>query len=134
MGVIVVPFTALPLINLEEITPEKSQIFTQLPPPFQEATRENQHLLAYLHMLPLADTGLPAYHQKLNRKLGEDKKPNYIYPTNNGGVFIHVLANSKDNRHSYIPIEPSLADDYRPLVKQVEQKLLEARADLIRWG
>lgn len=130
MPVTVFPFQAESISDKTGITPETSSVFAQLPPEFQEVIRENRHLLIYLHMLPLASTGVPLYFARPARKLGDNKKPNYIYPSNNKGVFIHVLYNENDQRNSYIPIEPSTVEDYSSIMHQVEIKLLDIRGDI----
>jgi flagellar protein FlaI len=130
MPAIVFPFQAESIADKESISPETSSVFPQLAPEFQEVVKENRHLLTYLHMLPISSTGVPVYFAKPARKLGENKKPNYIYPSNNKGVFIHVLFNDKDQRNSYIPIEPSTVKDYSGLMHQVETKLLDIRGEI----
>ena len=62
----------------------------------------------YLKQLPLAEIGMPEYCPELNRKMGDNKKPNLIYPAHRKGVFIHILFNQNWDRNYYIPIEPTL--------------------------
>jgi hypothetical protein len=66
------------------------------------------HLYLYLKQLPLADIGVPEYCPELNRKMGDTKKPNLIYPAHRKGVFIHILFNQNWDRNYYIPVEPTL--------------------------
>ncbi len=132
MAGITYPFKANEIADYDSIRSAKSDIYSQLPTPFQAVIDKYPHLLVYLHMLPLSTIGgLPLYFPKPSRKLGDDMKPNYIYPTNNDGVFVHILSNQVDARNSYIPIEPCLTKDYSTLVTQVEMKLLELRGDLL---
>ena len=132
MAGITYPFKANEIADYESIRSADSDIYSQLPAPFQAVVDKYPHLLVYLHMLPLKTIGgLPLYFAKPSRKLGDDTKPNYIYPTNNDGVFVHILSNQVDARNSYIPIEPCLIKDYSTLVTQVEMKLLELRGDLL---
>jgi flagellar protein FlaI len=132
MAGIVLPFKANEISDKTMVTPEHSDIYPQLAPDFRAAIDEYPHVLEYLHMLPKnIISELPVYMSKPSRKLGDDKKPNYIYPSKNQGVFIHVLSNQNDNRNSYIPIEPCLTKDYSALVKQVEVKILELRGEML---
>jgi flagellar protein FlaI len=126
------PFTPNEIPDQHAILPENSHIFEHLPAPFQQAVRNNPHLLVYLHMLPLQTVSdIPQYHPTPSRKLGDDKAPNYIYPSNNNEVFIHIYKQPNDARHSYIPIEPCLTNDYSDLSRKVEDKLLELRSDML---
>lgn len=131
MATTVLPFEDTKRTEVQDIRPEDSEIYPLLSAEFQSVVQENQHLLAYLHILPIDDMGIPSYASKPSRKLGDDKAPNYIYPTNNAGVFVHVAHNPEGIRNSYIPVEPCLIKDYTWLVRQVESKLLDIRADLL---
>jgi len=101
-----------------------------LSPELKEVTERHPHVLDYIQTLPISEAGVPRYHSELSRKLGDDKEPNYIYPTNRDGVFIHILHNPNDTRNSYITIEPSLGMDLSGLMLKVEMKLLELRERL----
>ncbi len=131
MPSIVVPFDDANKAAVQDILPEESDIYPQLPREFQSVVQENQHLLAYLHLWPIESRGIPSYVSRPSRKLGDDKTPNYIYPTNNEGVFIHVAYDPDGIRNSYVPVEPCLIKDYTRLVRQVESKLLDIRGDLL---
>jgi flagellar protein FlaI len=96
---------------------------------FQEVARKHPYLLEYLLMLPITEIGMPQYYPELNRSLSNTTDPNIIYPGQNG-VFIHILNDQNDGRHTYIPIEPCLADDYSSLMLEFEKKLLH-RADIL---
>ncbi len=103
------------------------------PEEFRKIIESNQHLLEYLLRLPIDKLGLPKYIDKPSRKLGDDKTPNYIYPSTDKGVFVHILYSPTDSRNSYIPVEPSSTRDFTPLVKEVEQKLLDLRGNLAQF-
>ncbi len=109
---------------------KKTDFYRKLSDDFKTAIEENPHLLEYLHILPVEEKGMPKYCPTLSRNLGDDKSPNYIYPTTKKGVFVHILANPADYRHSYIPIEPTLITNVDKLVEEVETKLLELRSNL----
>ena len=49
-----------------------------MPEALVEVTTANPHLLEYLSMLPLDQIGLPEYHSKLTKELGDLKNPNVI--------------------------------------------------------
>jgi len=131
MASIVLPFPVDNKAAIQDVRPEQSAIYPQLSPEFQAVVREHQHLLAYLHLLPMDATGIPSYVATPSRKLGDDKKPNYIYPTANEGVFIHILHDPNGIRNAYIPVEPCIIRDYTNLVHAVESKLLDIGPDLV---
>ncbi|AKG54242.1 Flagella-related protein FlaI [Dehalogenimonas sp. WBC-2] len=108
----------------------ETALLNAVPDDFRDVIGNNPHLLEYLLRLRLDELGIPKYLNKISRNLGDDKKPNYIYPSNDEGVFVHILFNTTDSRHSYIPIEPSSTRDFMPLVRSVEHKLLELRSEL----
>jgi len=107
-------------------------LYRQLPPPLKKVAGENPHLLEYLHMVPISEVGMPRYYPELSRSMGDEKNPNFIYPTERKGIFIHILVNPDDNRNSYIPVEPTLTMNLDSLVSQVEVKLLDLREKLAR--
>jgi archaeal flagellar protein FlaI len=86
---------------------------------------ENIHLYQYLKQLPLADIGVPEYCPELNRKMGDNKKPNLIYPAHRKGVFIHILFNQNWDRNYYIPVEPTLNLDVNAKMQALETQLLD---------
>jgi flagellar protein FlaI len=103
---------------------EKCPIYSQLPPEFQEVSKENLHLLQYVHMLPLDRIGIPKYFDKINRKLKGTKDPNIIYNVG-GGVFIHIMANPEDIRDYYIAVEPSIIDAQNTTLETIENRLAD---------
>jgi flagellar protein FlaI len=103
---------------------DRCPVYPQLTPEFQKACQENPHLLQYLHAVPLDKTGLPAYYEKVTRKLKGIKDPNLIYPVGSG-VFIHILANKEDIRDYYIAVEPSLIDAQAATLDALELRLAD---------
>jgi len=112
------------------VTTPRTVIPGELPAPLREVAGQYPHLMEYLQMLP-PDIGIPEYHSEVSRKLGDNKEPNYIYPTLRDGIFIHVLYNPDDTRNSYIAVEPTLTADLVPLLHKAEEKLLELRGQLV---
>lgn len=115
-------------VGREDLT--GGSLYQELPAPLREVVTEHPHVLEYLHMLPLAETGMPVYCPTVPRKLGDEKKPNFIYPSNRKGVFIHILFDMVDSRNNYIPVEPALIRDLTKLMLQVDAKLLQLRSNL----
>jgi flagellar protein FlaI len=102
-----------------------------MPEPLKSVCDENPHLFDYLRSLPISEIGMPQYAPELTRRIGENKQPNVIYPTNRNHVFIHVLADPNDVRNLYIPVEPSAAS-LGKLMQEVESRLLGLRQKLPR--
>jgi len=95
-----------------------------LPPALQERTAESPHLLEYLHRVPIAEVGVPEYYPELNRKLGDLKHPNLIYPVP-GDLFVHIFPDVEDARDYYISIEPSSVGDLDLILEQLERRLMD---------
>jgi len=108
---------------------QNCELYLRLPPELQKQCEENLHLLEYLHIVPLAEVGMPEFHAELNRKMGENKQPNYIYPAGNG-IFIHVLYDPKDSRHTYIPIEPTFTQELNDVMNEVEARCIDLSENL----
>jgi archaeal flagellar protein FlaI len=100
-------------------------IFEGLPEAFKRVVTENAHLLEYLKQLPISEIGMPEYCPELTRKMGDNKKPNLIYPAHKNGVFVHILFNKNRERNFYIPIEPTLNMDHKIIMQSLETKILE---------
>jgi len=126
------PRMVMPFDSLDAAAPKMTagELLNAVPDDFKKVIDTYQHLLEYLLRLPLHKVGIPKYYPKISRKLGDDKQPNYIYPSQDEGVFVHILFHPTDSRHSYIPVEPSSTKDFTPLVKAVEHALLELRGKL----
>jgi len=99
-------------------------LFRALPPAMQEACQQNVHLLEYLHLIPIEETGVPQYYPTLSRKLGDLKHRNLLYPVS-PDVVIHVLSSPNEGRDLYIPVEPSLLVTLNGKMTQVEARLLD---------
>jgi len=105
---------------------------TKLSPPMKEIAEQYPHVMDYLKTLQVTEAGLPRYVAEPSRKLGDNKKPNYIYPTLREGVFIHIRYNPDDTRNDYIAIEPDYGMDLTELMARVDDNLLELRDKLPR--
>jgi len=90
----------------------------------KELTQQHRFLLDYLSTVPYHEVGIPEYHRKLSRKLGDLKHPNLVYPVTEN-VFVHIYPSFEGDRHCYIPIEPVLDLDLSSLMQQVERRLLD---------
>jgi flagellar protein FlaI len=95
-----------------------------LPKALMDAAQGSPMLADYLHTLPYDQIGVPDYYPKLTRDLGELEHRNLIYPTAEGGLFIHIYPDERGARDHYIPIEPHLTIDLSAIVPQVERQLL----------
>ena len=103
-----------------------------LPEPLKKVTAANPHVLEYISHLPIDKIGMPEFAPELTRKMGDNKKPNYIYPTSRSDVFIHVVFDEKKDRSHYIPIEPSSTIDIKKYMPEIENKLLGLQNKLKR--
>ncbi len=118
--------TTLPF-NIEKNTDAEnesiqSDIFNNLPDDLKKVTEEHPHVLAYLSRMPFEEFGIPQYAPELNRKMGDNKRPNIIYPAHRNAVFIHILPG--EDRNHYIPIEPHFGLNLDDLMRQIEVQLL----------
>jgi flagellar protein FlaI len=96
-----------------------------LPKPLLEAVNSSPMLGDYLHTLPFDQIGVPEYYAKLSRDMLDSDERNLIYPTADGGLYIHLLGDPKGARDHYIPIEPHLTVDLDPFIPPLELKLLD---------
>jgi flagellar protein FlaI len=103
---------------------EQCSLHGLLPPALQERTAEAPHLLEYLHKVPIAEVGVPEYYPELNRKLGDLKHPNLIYPVSDD-LFVHIFPDPADARDYYISIEPSSVGDLESILEQLERRLMD---------
>ena len=104
-------------------------VFKLLPAPLQEQSKTNEFLLDYIHMLPVEEVGIPEFYEELDRKLGDLKNPNLIYPIGNG-LYIHIYPDPTDSRDYYIAIEPGMLVDNAELVEELESHLVDHVEDL----
>ena len=54
--------------------------------------------------------------------MGDNKRPNIIYPAHRNAVFIHILPG--EDRNHYIPIEPNFGLNLDNLMRDIEVQLL----------
>lgn len=130
MPTMTLPFTMKPLPELSDPQLFSTEFYRSLPNILQETCKEHVHLLKYLIRLPIENAGLPQYHPKPSRNLGDLKQPNIIYPTNIPGNFTHIYADMEDERHTYISIEPQMGEYLDPLIAEVERRMLDHIDDL----
>jgi flagellar protein FlaI len=79
--------------------------------------------MAYLHKVPFAEFGVPEFYPEINRKMGDIKDPNLIYPVGSN-TFIHIFPDAAEARSFYIAIEPG-TDTITDLMEQIEFRLLD---------
>jgi flagellar protein FlaI len=99
-------------------------VCSALSPELSEQAQQHPHLLRYLHMVSTGEHGIPEYHEKLERKMGDVDQPNIIYPVGNA-TFAHIYPDAQDARNSYIPVEPIVGSDYGSLMETVEDRLVD---------
>jgi len=100
-----------------------------LPQEVQEVGKKQPFLLEYLHLVPIAEIGIPKYYAALDRSLSNVTNPNLIYPTK-GGTFSHILHDPNDGRNTFIPVEPVLHHNMDKLIWDVERRLVELSDNL----
>jgi len=94
-----------------------------LAPELREQAEANPHLMTYLHRVPMAEFGVPEYYPEINRKMGDLKEPNLIYPVGQN-TFIHIYPETAGDRNWYVAIEPG-SDKITDLIEQMEFRLLD---------
>ena len=99
-------------------------VFKLLPAPLQKESKDNAFLLDYIHMLPVDEVGIPEYYETLDRKLGDKKNPNLIYPIG-AGLYVHIYPDPADSRDYYIAIEPGMFSQDLNLVEELEDQLVD---------
>jgi flagellar protein FlaI len=122
------PYVRIPFPETEQPQETHSEsscpICSALSPELKEQAQEHAHLFRYLHMVPVEEFGVPQYQEKLDRKAGEIKQPNIIYPVGNA-TFAHIFPDPQDARNYYIPVEPIVGGDYAALFEMVEDRLVD---------
>src|SRR4030042_6770213 len=93
-----------------------------LSPELKEQAQQHHHLFRYLHLIPVGEFGVPEYHEKVSRKLGDVERPNIIYPLGDA-TFAHIFPDPDDSRNYYIPVEPVVGQDCDALMEKVEDRL-----------
>jgi hypothetical protein len=104
----------------------KSEVYEKMPKALKDISQIHPHLLEYLQILPVSQIGIPDYYPELNRKLGDLKEPNLIYPIGNG-LFTHIMVDFKDGRNNYIQIEPNIIQNVDELAIEVENNASNTR-------
>jgi flagellar protein FlaI len=122
------PYVRLPFGEMGQAGEAHSEgscpVCSGISPELKEQAKQHYHLFRYLHALPLADFGVPEYHEKLSRKLGEAERPNIIYPVGDA-TFAHIFPDPEDSRNYYIPVEPVVGQDCDALMEKVEDRLVD---------
>jgi flagellar protein FlaI len=122
MPVVKIPFEEVKVPSTH--TAKSCSQCNSLPEALREQAMEHEHFARYMHMIPTEEFGWPEYVTELNRKMGENRTPNYIYPVGKA-TFQHVYPDTADARNWLIPIEPVVGRDYRPLMEEVEDRLID---------
>ena len=99
-------------------------IYRILPEEGKKEAEKNPYLLDYLHMIPIDEIGMPKIYSKLDRKLGDLKTPNLIYPAGDE-IYIHIYPDMKDVRNFYIPVEQHFIVDISKYLPIVEERLVD---------
>lgn len=131
MATIVLPYTKESKLEGPELAERVARVMEEMPPPLRDVAERHEFIREYLAQLPPSKLGLPTYVPELNRNMGDEKRPNYLYPTLRDNIFVHILAQPKEKRHSYIPLEPTMGESFSDLTLRVEYKLMELRDQLL---
>lgn len=89
---------------------------------FDEALKKFIHLKRYVTKVS-AELGTPTFVLELNKKMGQEDLPNYIYPVGDP-IFIHVYKKGKE-QVKYHVIEPEIDDKDLELYGKVLDRLVE---------
>ncbi|MBN1856777.1 MAG: type II/IV secretion system ATPase subunit [Dehalococcoidia bacterium] len=121
------PRLLLPFNVPAKLTPQKKEILrkrcmAKLPENLRETVKKNLYLLDYISLLPTDEIGMPEYHPKPNKKLGDRDNINIIYPAGKR-VFVHIYPFEGD-RNCYIAIEPTFGRNLDALMLDIEKRLL----------
>jgi len=111
--------------------PESCELVQQLPTALKEIALETSFLMRYLHTLPIAEIGIPVYHEELEGDDGDAENPNFIYKANSGVIFFHVFPDPEGIRDWLISIEPSVEHPKFPaIMADIEEGLIEYTDEL----
>ena len=119
MAKIVLPFSTQSKVDIHDIDFFRREQPQGVPAKLKEVAEGNPHLLEYLYLLPVSQTGIPEYYSRLSRNMGDIKKPNLIYPVGRN-IFAHILFDFKDARYNYIPVEPVLLLNLESILPKVD--------------
>ena len=130
MAVFELPFNVVDASD-HECDRESCELVQQLPTALKEAAFEYSFLLRYLHTLPIAEIGLPIYHEELEKSDGDEESPNFIYKANTGEIFFHTYPDPEGIRDWLIAIEPSVEHPQFPaIMADIEEAMIEYTAEL----
>ncbi len=126
MAILELPYEVEPNQEKHGGDPYNCTLYKMLPSKMQEQTKEFLYLLEYLHMVPVETIGVPEYHEKLSKDLGDKDSFNLIYPVR-GGLFIHILDDPEGGRAYYVAVEPKFGPgvDTDDVLRRVEIELLD---------
>lgn len=123
--------TVLPFEFCPEPIYSWEQLQTMLPPVFLEACSQSIFLTTYVARLPMDTIGIPEYHPKPSRALGNTEHQNFIYPIKEG-LFVHLYPDPSGARNHYVSIEPSIVVDTDRLMPRIEERLVVWAEDIGR--
>jgi flagellar protein FlaI len=124
MPVNILPFTTDEETEIHSYFEVECDICNSISGEIRDICENHPSMLRYLHTFPFSKFGFPQYYKTLPKKLGDSKEPNVIYPVSDK-VFIHILADYKESRHNYIPIEPTFGLELDALMEQIEKICIE---------
>lgn len=99
-------------------------LYRILPADAKAEVEKNPFLLDYFHMIPIDTVGIPKLYSKLDRKMGEIKSPNLIYPVSDD-IYVHIYPDVNDVRNFYIPVEPHFIYDIKKHMAVTEERLID---------
>jgi len=122
------PYVRIPFAQMDQPAGAHSEpscpICSAVSPELKEQAQQHYHLFRYLHMLPVQEFGVPEYHEKITRKMGDAERPNIIYPVGDA-TFAHIFPDPEDSRNYYIPVEPVIGQNCDALMEMVEDRLVD---------
>ena len=120
MGTITLPFSIETKADARDFERTQNELSEMLPEGLRSVAYDNPRLFEYLSWLPISKIGVPEYFPELSRSMGDNKKPNLIYPIKQDGIFVHILYDESGYRHNYIQIEPTTTVKLDNLLGEVE--------------
>ena len=73
MAQIILPFSTQSKADIHDTDFFRRERTQGISSELKEVAEENQHLLEYLCLLPVSETGIPEYYSKLSRNMGDIK-------------------------------------------------------------
>lgn len=119
MALTVLPFS----LDIRQPRNDWNTLNQHLSPSLQEACSTSPFLMSYLMHLPIDEIGIPEYHVKPSRALGQMEYKNFIYPIKEG-LFVHIYPDTVGARDHYISIEPTVVINIDRLMPSIEAKLV----------